>query len=42
MKGELERMILQCRGDKVADCRIIEILSDHSQCLEKDHDPGCS
>ncbi|MEK9706743.1 MAG: helix-turn-helix domain-containing protein [Alphaproteobacteria bacterium] len=42
MKGELERMILQCRGDKVADCRIIEILSDHSQCLETAHDPGCS
>lgn len=39
MKDELERMILQCRGDKVADCRIIEVLSDHSQCLEQDHEP---
>ena len=39
MKGELERMIRLCRGDKIADCRIIEILSDHSQCLEKDHEP---
>lgn len=37
MKSELERMIRQCRGDKVADCRIIEVLSDHSLCLVNDH-----
>lgn len=37
MKTELERMILQCRGDKIADCRIIQVLSDHSQCLVQDH-----
>ena len=42
MKGELERMILQCRGDKIADCRIIEVLSDHSLCLVEEHGPASS
>lgn len=37
MKSELERMIRQCRGDKIAECRIIEVLSDHSLCLTGDH-----
>lgn len=37
MKSELERMIRQCRGDKIAECRIIEVLSDHSLCLTDDH-----
>lgn len=37
MKSELQRMIRQCRGDKIADCRIIEVLSDHSLCLVEDH-----
>lgn len=41
MKSELERMIRQCRGDKIAECRIIEVLSDHSLCLTGDHtDPA--
>ncbi len=39
MKDELERMILQCGDDKVADCRIIEVRSDYSQCLVQDHEP---
>lgn len=30
LKAELERMIFQCRGDRIADCRVIEVLSDHS------------
>lgn len=30
LKAELERMIVQCRGDRVADCRIIETLADQS------------
>ena len=41
MKSELERMIRQCRDDKIAECRIIEVLSDHSLCLTGDHsDPA--
>lgn len=40
LETELERMVEQCRGGKVADCRIIEVLSDHShaQCLSDEHD----
>jgi DNA-binding transcriptional MerR regulator len=37
LKAELERMIEQCAGDKVRDCRVIEVLSDHAQCLAEQH-----
>jgi DNA-binding transcriptional MerR regulator len=37
MERELKRMINQCGGGKVAQCRIIEILADHSKCLSNDH-----
>lgn len=35
LKAELERMIEQCRGGRIADCRVIEVVADHShaQCL---------
>jgi len=36
LKGELERMILQCKGGRISDCRVIEVLGDHSLC-ERDH-----
>jgi len=32
LKTELERMIKQCKGGRVSDCRVIEVLSDHSLC----------
>ena len=32
LKGELERMVVQCAGGKIADCRVIEVLGDHSLC----------
>ncbi|MEQ8441290.1 MAG: helix-turn-helix domain-containing protein [Alphaproteobacteria bacterium] len=32
LKLELERMIEQCDGGRIKDCRIIEVLGDHSQC----------
>lgn len=40
LEAELERMIEQCRGGTVADCRIIGVLSDysHAQCLSDEHD----
>jgi DNA-binding transcriptional MerR regulator len=34
---ELRRMIKECRGGQVSDCRVIEVLADHKQCLHKDH-----
>ena len=37
LKTELERMVEQCRGGRIADCRVIEVLGDHAQCLTPDH-----
>jgi len=37
MKEELERMIHQCRGGRVADCRILEVVADHALCAHPDH-----
>ncbi len=37
LKVELNRMVEQCAGGQVADCRVIEVLSDHSQCLHVNH-----
>lgn len=37
LKAELERMIEQCRGGRIADCRVIEVLADHAHCLTEDH-----
>lgn len=37
LKKELKRMIMQCRGGKVGECRIIRVLSDHSLCLTTKH-----
>lgn len=36
LKSELERMIRQCAQGTIADCRVIESLSDHSHCAH-DH-----
>lgn len=32
LRDELRRMIVQCQGDRVGECRIIEVLSDHQLC----------
>ena len=40
MERELKRMIRQCDGGIVAECRIIEVLADHSKCLSEKHPPG--
>jgi len=37
LKLELERMIKQCSGGKVSECRVIEVLADHSKCVFDDH-----
>ena len=39
LEAELKRMIAQCRGGRVEDCRIIEVLSDHTHahCLSDRH-----
>lgn len=37
LRQELERMIEQCRGGRIADCRVLEVLSDHNLCETDDH-----
>ncbi len=36
LKAELERMVAQCAGGRIADCRVIEVLGDHALC-RSDH-----
>ncbi|OWY06235.1 MULTISPECIES: MerR family transcriptional regulator [Thioclava] len=38
LKRELERMIGECRGGPTSECRVLEVLRDHSECLADDHD----
>ena len=33
LKKELKRMIAECSGGSVAECRVLEVLRDHSECL---------
>ena len=45
LRRELERMIEQCRGGSIADCRVIEVLSRHAARDTADHavpGPGAS
>jgi len=39
LKAELERMITQCRGGRIGQCHIIEVLADHTHthCLHDNH-----
>lgn len=32
LRGELNRMLTRCRGGQIANCRILEALSDHREC----------
>jgi Cu(I)-responsive transcriptional regulator len=33
LRIELRRMLSECKSDRVADCRILEVLRDHEECL---------
>ena len=37
LRVELRRMVRECSGGGTADCRVLEVLQDHSECLT-DHD----
>ena len=39
LKAELERMVVQCGGGRIADCRVIEVLGDHSLCATDHRHP---
>ena len=41
LRLELQRMLRDCDANRVADCRILEVLRDHEQCL-CDHDKAGS
>jgi DNA-binding transcriptional MerR regulator len=36
LKAELERMVDQCAGGAISDCRVIEVLGNHKHCAS-DH-----
>lgn len=38
LRRELQRMIGACCGGTASDCRVLEVLRDHSECLADDHD----
>lgn len=40
LKLELERMVAQCAGGRIADCRVIEVLSNHSLCTTEHRHAG--
>lgn len=33
LRTELQRMLYQCQRDTRAECRVLEVLRDHSECL---------
>ena len=37
LRTELKRLVHECSGGNTADCRVLEVLRDHSECLT-DHD----
>lgn len=39
LQAELERMITQCAQGTIADCRVIEALSDHAPCPDDGYVP---
>ncbi len=40
LQKELKRMIADCTSDSVAECRVLEVLRDHSECLTDHEDIG--
>lgn len=37
LKRELERMVDQCAGGSIENCRVIEVLTNHDLCLDDRH-----
>ena len=37
LRTELKRMVHECSGGQTSDCRVLEVLRDHSECLT-DHE----
>ncbi|WP_416899493.1 MAG: MerR family transcriptional regulator [Minwuia sp.] len=39
LRTELKRMVRECGGGRASNCRVLEVLRDHSECLT-DHQDG--
>lgn len=37
LRAELERMIEECDHGRICDCRIIEVIADHVECIHTNH-----
>ena len=37
LKSELQRMVDECGHGRICDCRVIQILGDHTQCQHEAH-----
>lgn len=37
LKSELAMMVEECRHGRLAECRVIEVLADHGQCMHPRH-----
>lgn len=35
LRTELQRMVGECRGGRAADCRVLEVIADHSRCMSE-------
>ena len=40
LQRELERMLAQCAHGTISNCKVIEVLSDHANCLHDHHGDG--
>lgn len=40
LRTELKRMVHECSGGNTADCRVLEVLRDHSECLTNHQEIG--
>ncbi|APG48952.1 MerR family transcriptional regulator [Phaeobacter porticola] len=40
LQTELQRMVADCAGGTVAECRVLEVLRDHSECLTNHQEIG--
>ena len=40
LRTELQRMVHECSGGRTADCRVLDVLRDHSECLTEHEDIG--
>ena len=40
LRTELERMVAECAGGLVAECKVLEVLRDHSECLTQHDEIG--